>query len=169
MEISLSTNKLVSTPTKLGFRRKSQVISCRVDNFAATERGKTNFYKVLSLDSENVGLAEIKKAYRRMVLEYHPDVCPPSAREESTQRFLELQMAYETLSDPVSRQTYDYELGLVNPDPISHQMYDYEMELVNPMGFGFGNYMTDERRPNFQRDVKKRSHSSMQRMKNRYR
>ncbi|KAL4352394.1 hypothetical protein GQ457_06G034910 [Hibiscus cannabinus] len=166
MEICLNTNRLVSSTmtTKLGFlRKKVQAVSCRVGNFAATERGKTNFYKVLSLDSEDVGLAEIKKAYRRMVLQYHPDICPPSAKEESTQRFLELQMAYETLSDPISRQMYDYELSLVNPIG-----YGYETSLVNPIGFGFGNCTMKERRSNVQRDVKKRSNvTRMQRMKNR--
>ncbi|KAE8665982.1 Slufate transporter 2,1 [Hibiscus syriacus] len=153
MDFSFNPNRLVATTTKLGFRRmKVQAVSCRVDDFAAAERGKTNFYKVLSLDSENVGLAEIKKSYRRMVLRYHPDVCSPSSQEESTQRFLELQMAYETLSDPISRQ-----------------MYDYELSLVNPIGFGFGNYTMNERsRSNVQRDVKKRSNvTRMQRMKNR--
>ncbi|KAK8693182.1 hypothetical protein V6N13_070776 [Hibiscus sabdariffa] len=153
METTLHINALGPTMTKLRFRRmKVQAVSCRVDNSATVERGENNFYKVLSLDSENVGLAEIKKAYRRMVLRYHPDVCPPSVKEESTQRFLELQMAYETLSDPISRQMYDYELG-----------------LVNPIGFGFGNCTANERRrSNVQKDVKKRSNvTRMQRMKDR--
>ncbi|KAE8665735.1 Slufate transporter 2,1 [Hibiscus syriacus] len=153
MEVSLNPSRLVSTNTKLGFRRmKVQAVSCGVDGFAAAERGKSSFYKVLSLDSENVGLAEIKKAYRRMVLQYHPDVCSPSSKEESTQRFLELQTAYGTLSDPISRQIYDYELS-----------------LVNSIGFGFGNYtMNERRRSNVRRDVKKRSNvTRMQRMKNR--
>ncbi|XVE86739.1 hypothetical protein DITRI_Ditri18aG0057900 [Diplodiscus trichospermus] len=166
MEISmqimnLNTNKMVSTTSKFGFRQKPynkvQAISCRVDNLAM-QRGNTNFYKVLSLDSENVGLDEIKKAYRRMVLQFHPDVCPPSSKEESTKRFLELQMAYETLSDPVSRKMYDYQLG-----------------LVNPIGYGVGDCLMEERRSKFSRDVwekqleglKKRSHVRMQRMKNR--
>ncbi|KAL4362581.1 hypothetical protein GQ457_04G034610 [Hibiscus cannabinus] len=153
METTLGINALGPTTTKLRFRRKKvQAVSCRVDNSATVERRGNNFYKVLSLDSENVGLAEIKKAYRRMVLQYHPDVCPPSVKEESTKRFLELQMAYETLSDPISRQLYDYELG-----------------LVNPIGFGFGDCTTNERRrSNVQKDVKKRSNvTRMQRMKDR--
>lgn len=47
-----------------------------------------------------------------MALQYHPDVCPSLAKEESTKRFVELQQAYETLSNPVSRKMYDYEMGL---------------------------------------------------------
>lgn len=76
---------------------------------------KSNLYEVLCLESsctENVGFEDIKKAYRKMALQYHPDVCPPSMKEESTKRFLEVQKAYETLSNPISRQNYDYELGL---------------------------------------------------------
>ncbi|XVE83186.1 hypothetical protein DITRI_Ditri16bG0067400 [Diplodiscus trichospermus] len=159
MQMNLNMSKMLSTTAKSGFRQKVQAISCRTDNLLM-QRGNTNFYKVLSLDSENVGLDEIKKAYRRMVLQYHPDVCPPSAKEESTKRFLELQMAYETLSDPVSRKVYDYELG-----------------LVDPIGYGVGNCLMEERRSIFPRDVgkkqdhvlKKRSYVRMQRMKNRRR
>ncbi|PON47828.1 Terminal organelle assembly protein [Trema orientale] len=76
---------------------------------------KANFYELLSLSSKNVGLQDIRKAYRSMALLYHPDVCPdPSAKEESTRRFVELQKAYETLSNPVSRRLYDYELSLAH-------------------------------------------------------
>ncbi|XP_022741068.1 chaperone protein dnaJ 20, chloroplastic-like [Durio zibethinus] len=164
MQMNINLSKMVSTTSKFGFKQKPynnkvQAISCRADNLAM-QRGKSNFYEVLSLDSENVGLAEIKKAYRRMVLQYHPDVCPPSAKEESTKRFLELQMAYETLSDPVSRKMYDYDLG-----------------LVDPIGYGVWNCLMEERRSKFPRDawekqvdgLKKRSHVRMQRMKNRSR
>ncbi|KAI3908513.1 hypothetical protein MKX01_009315 [Papaver californicum] len=83
-------------------------------NSLSIER-KTNFYEVLSLDAnKNVDYEDIKKAYRRMALQYHPDICPdPSRKQEFTQRFVELRRAYKTLSDPVSRYNYDYELGLL--------------------------------------------------------
>lgn len=48
-----------------------------------------------------------------MALQCHRDVCPPSRREESTRIFVELQRAYETLSDPVLRGRYDHEMHLV--------------------------------------------------------
>ncbi|KAL5982104.1 hypothetical protein ACLOJK_016173 [Asimina triloba] len=73
--------------------------------------GVVNFYELLSLDSQNVGLEEIKRAYRSKAREWHPDVCPPSRKEESTRLFVELQRAYQTLSDPVSRSKYDRELS----------------------------------------------------------
>ncbi|XP_004289327.1 PREDICTED: chaperone protein dnaJ 20, chloroplastic-like [Fragaria vesca subsp. vesca] len=117
MEISFQiTNpkleKMVSMPSN-----QKAYISCRSHGGLAMHKKNkaSNFYDLLSLGSENnnkVGLHEIKKAYRNMALQLHPDVVPPSAKEESTRRFIELQKAYETLSDPVSRQIYDYQLGL---------------------------------------------------------
>uniref|UniRef100_A0A2K1R7H4 J domain-containing protein n=1 Tax=Populus trichocarpa TaxID=3694 RepID=A0A2K1R7H4_POPTR len=95
-----------------------------------------NFYEVLSLGSQNVGFDEIKKAYRSMALQYHPDVCPPSAKEESTKRFVELQKAYETLSDPIARRMYDLELG-----------------MVNSVGFAFEGLPSEDRKSSFPREV----------------
>jgi curved DNA-binding protein CbpA len=70
-----------------------------------------DYYKVLSLEhSAPVGEEEVKRAYRRLALQYHPDVCPPSRRAESTELFVELRRAYETLSDPATRMRYDAEL-----------------------------------------------------------
>ncbi|EOX92173.1 Chaperone protein dnaJ 20, putative [Theobroma cacao] len=160
-QMNLNTSRLMSTASKFGFGQepyKVQAISCRAGN-SAMQRGKTNLYKVLSLDSQNVSLPEIKKAYRRLVLQYHPDVCSPSTKEESTKRFLELQMAYETLSNPDSRKMHDYELGLV--DSIGNA----------------GGSCTEEWRSHFPRHVweeqlrglKRRSDVRMQRMKNRSR
>ncbi len=59
---------------------------------------------------EDVGLPEIKSAFRKMALKYHPDVCSPTTQELSTKMFLEVQHAYEVLSDPALRADYDYVL-----------------------------------------------------------
>ncbi|KAI3801164.1 hypothetical protein L1987_29267 [Smallanthus sonchifolius] len=42
-----------------------------------------------------------------MALKYHPDVSPPDRAEEYTVRFIRVQEAYETLSDPEARSVYD--------------------------------------------------------------
>ncbi|CAN6217448.1 unnamed protein product [Urochloa humidicola] len=98
------------------FRRKSH---CKVKAVAAETKSSstvswektTDYYKVLSLEhSAAVGTEEIKRAFRRLALQYHPDLCPPSRRAESTEVFLQLRRAYETLSDPARRVIYDAEL-----------------------------------------------------------
>ncbi|KAI3949284.1 hypothetical protein MKW98_023221 [Papaver atlanticum] len=122
MEVSLALQPNIG---KLNFSSKGSenlfskrnTIFCRVNNNCKSlsiER-ETNFYQVLSLDaSKNIGYEDIKKAYRKKALQCHPDICPdPSRKQESTERFVELRKAYETLSDPVSRYNYDYQLGLL--------------------------------------------------------
>ncbi|CAL5074607.1 unnamed protein product [Urochloa decumbens] len=78
---------------------------------------RMDYYKVLSLEHPAAaGAEEIKRAYRRLALRYHPDACPPSRRAESTELFLELRRAYETLSDPAQRVVYDAEMRATGLD-----------------------------------------------------
>ncbi|HEY9601961.1 MAG TPA: DnaJ domain-containing protein [Allocoleopsis sp.] len=63
-----------------------------------------DYYKILEV-SRKATHEEIKKAYRRLAREYHPDLHPnnPAAQE----RFKEICEAYEVLSDSVQRSQYD--------------------------------------------------------------
>ncbi|KAH9288371.1 hypothetical protein KI387_032488 [Taxus chinensis] len=70
-----------------------------------------SFYDLLGI-SEDVGLPDIKQAYRQLARKYHPDVCPPEQAEEYTRRFIEVQEAYETLSDPRRKNSYDSNLAM---------------------------------------------------------
>lgn len=62
-----------------------------------------DFYKVLGV-SKSASADEIKKAYRKLALQYHPD---RNKGKESEEKFKEVNKAYEVLSDPQKRQTYD--------------------------------------------------------------
>jgi len=64
---------------------------------------KRDFYEVLGVN-RNADTSEIKKAYRRLARQYHPDVSEEPGAEE---KFKEVNEAYEVLSDETKRATYD--------------------------------------------------------------
>ncbi|KAL3674890.1 hypothetical protein V7S43_000816 [Phytophthora oleae] len=70
------------------------------------EHGHVDFYETLGLTME-ASEAQIKKAYRKLSLKYHPD--KSKGDEEAESRFHEISRAYEVLSDPQKRQVYDLE------------------------------------------------------------
>jgi molecular chaperone DnaJ len=63
-----------------------------------------DLYQVLGVDP-GASPEEIKKAYRRLAREHHPDVNDGAPHAE--QRFKEINLAYQTLSDPARRRQYD--------------------------------------------------------------
>ncbi|XP_066399323.1 chaperone protein dnaJ 20, chloroplastic-like [Miscanthus floridulus] len=102
----------VNTATVFGCRKsRCNVTATATSAGRRASASRRDYYKVLSLEHRpDVGAEEIKRAYRRLALRHHPDVCPPSRRAESTELFLELRRAYETLSDPARRVRYDADL-----------------------------------------------------------
>ncbi len=62
-----------------------------------------DYYKILQLDPQ-AGIKEIRKSYRQLALEFHPDVNPSN---DSNARFIELGEAYEVLKNPNKRNQYD--------------------------------------------------------------
>ncbi|KAL7116580.1 hypothetical protein ACP275_03G013100 [Erythranthe tilingii] len=82
---------------------KIRVISCK-----ATDE----FKKELSaLNSKSANVDQVKKAYRKMALRFHPDVCDPSKREESARMFIELNKAYTNLLNQEFQESDGFESG----------------------------------------------------------
>ncbi|KAF3456628.1 hypothetical protein FNV43_RR01282 [Rhamnella rubrinervis] len=74
------------------------------------EAAELSFYELLGI-SESGSLVEIKQAYKQLARKYHPDVSPPDRVKEYTRRFIRVQEAYETLSDPRRRAMYDRDMA----------------------------------------------------------
>lgn len=70
-----------------------------------------NYYDILGV-AEGASEKEIKSAYRKLSLKYHPDRNPNDKVAE--EKFKEINEAYQTLSDPEKRNIYD--MGGINPD-----------------------------------------------------
>ncbi|MDD5011712.1 MAG: molecular chaperone DnaJ [Phycisphaerae bacterium] len=66
---------------------------------------KRDYYEVLGV-GKNASADEIKRAYRRMAMKYHPDKNPDN-KQEAEAKFKECAEAYEVLNDPDNRQRYD--------------------------------------------------------------
>ena len=65
---------------------------------------KRDYYEVLSV-TKNADGSEIKNAYRRLAMQYHPDRNP--GNDEAAHKFKEASEAFEILSDQQKRQLYD--------------------------------------------------------------
>ena len=61
------------------------------------------YYEILEV-SQDASIDDIKKAYKKLALQYHPD-----KNKEADIKFKEISNAYEILGDPEKRQNYDNE------------------------------------------------------------
>ena len=80
---------------------------------------KRDYYEVLGVD-KNASEDDIKKAYRKIAIKYHPDRNP--GNKEAEEKFKEAAEAYDVLHDPQKRQQYD------------------QFGFDGPMGGGFGGF-----------------------------
>ncbi len=102
-----------------------------------------DYYEILGIE-KNADESEIKKAYRRLAVKYHPDRNDGS--KEAEEKFKEISEAYGVLSDPEKRQVYDrfgkdglkgagYQPGFSSVEDIFSNFGSIFGDLF---GFGFG-------------------------------
>ncbi|XP_042409903.1 chaperone protein dnaJ 20, chloroplastic-like [Zingiber officinale] len=97
----------VATPRTPRYRRSVSASAAMVSAPVQT----ANMYDLLSV-SHTAGTDEIRSAYRRLALLWHPDACRSAGEERRyAERFMEAREAYEVLSDPVRRRNYDLSLS----------------------------------------------------------
>ena len=104
------------------------------------------YYELLGIN-KSANENEIKKAYRKLAIIYHPDKSPADNKEEYTEKFKQISEAYEVLSDPEKKKKYDMfgkdavnmENGGMNggtdPFDIFKQFFGENMHEVDGNGF----------------------------------
>ena len=71
-----------------------------------SNKAKKSYYEILGI-STNASQADIKKAYQRLAMKYHPD---RNKAKNASEKFKEIQKAFQTLNDPNERSKYDRKL-----------------------------------------------------------
>ena len=75
------------------------------DKMWTVANGK-DYYNILGV-SKNASADDIKKAYRKLAREHHPDMVDESDKAQAEKRFKEINEAYQVLSDPQKKKMYD--------------------------------------------------------------
>ena len=100
---------------------------------------KRDFYEVLGVD-KSASADEIKKAYKKMAVKYHPDKNP--GNKEAEEKFKEVAEAYSILSDPDKKARYDQfgHAGVEGAGPDFSGGFGNLNDILNDIfgGFGFG-------------------------------
>lgn len=92
-----------------------------------------DFYQILEVD-KNANNDELKKAYKKLALKYHPD---KNKEPDAEERFKEIAVAYEVLSDKEKREIYEQygEEGLKYHAP---NAYEVDPRCTYDTVFGIG-------------------------------
>ena len=78
-----------------------------------------DLYDVLGVTSD-ADVTQIKRRYRQLVRQHHPDTQPPELRDRAHQQMLAINQAWTTLSDPAARARYDLSQRIVIHPPQSN-------------------------------------------------
>lgn len=97
---------------------------------SSTSKGR-DFYAILGVE-RTAGQGQIKQAYRKKAIKFHPDKNP--GNEEAAEKFKELSTAYAVLSDPNKKRQYD----LHGEDGSTNELGSLNVEELGTMGRIFG-------------------------------
>ncbi len=99
---------------------------------AALKQSKTkDYYRILGVP-RSADATEIKRAYRKLALEWHPDKVPEERKEEASKKFQDIGEANDVLSDPEKKSKYDRGEDVFNQNPNQGQQQGH------PFGGGGG-------------------------------
>ncbi|MEM4311450.1 MAG: molecular chaperone DnaJ [Nitrososphaerales archaeon] len=102
-----------------------------------SSNSKRDYYEILGVD-KNASKEEIKRAYRKLALQYHPD---RNKSPEAEEKFKEISEAYAVLSDDEKRRIYDMYGHEGLSGKYTHEDIfrgaDFE-DIFRDLGFGFG-------------------------------
>ncbi|CAE7252700.1 DNAJA2 [Symbiodinium natans] len=120
--------------------------------WAPVRADEGSLYEVLGVD-KNASEQDIKKAYKRAAVKFHPDKAPEAERAQYEERFKRISRAYEILSDPQKRRAYDARgeaafdgrdaagaAGFQGADPFEM----FRSMFGQNFGFGFGREVTPD-------------------------
>ena len=99
-----------------------------------------DYYRTLGIP-ENASDGEIKKAYRKLAMQYHPDR-NPGKEEWANEKFKEINEAYGVLGDPQKREQYDQfgtvgNIGDIFSSPFTTTTFQETMKDFGGAGLGF--------------------------------
>jgi curved DNA-binding protein len=100
-----------------------------------------DYYQILGVP-RNASEEEIKKAYRKLAMQYHPDR-NPGKEKWANEKFKEINEAYGVLGDPLKRRQYDQfgtigNVGDIFGSPFTKTTFEDMMKDFNGAGLGFG-------------------------------